>query len=391
LYTTLRTQVKPTHVGDARVGSADDVRSPVVDACRSGPSPTTTQRIVDGDRSERDRNAGEGGVIMERRTLGADGPTVSAIGLGTMGVAWYGTPDDDEALATITEALDLGMDFLDTADVYASGHSEELVGQAIRGRRDQVVLATKFGNLLDDKGAFAGVSGRPEYVKQACDASLRRLSVDVIDLYYQHRVDPKTPIEETIGAVSELVGEGKVRYVGLSEAGADTIRRAHAIHPIAALQTEYSLLTRDVEDEILPAVRELGIGFVAYSPLGRALLTGTIREVDSDLIEGDHRRKFPRFQGENLRHNVGIVDRLGEVADAKGCTPAQLAIAWLLARGDDIVPIAGTKRRRYLQENVGALEVELTLEDLDRIDGIAPPGAAAGDRYHAQAMAKLGL
>jgi aryl-alcohol dehydrogenase-like predicted oxidoreductase len=328
---------------------------------------------------------------MERRTLGADGPTVSAIGLGTMGVAWYGTPDDDEALATITEALDLGMDFLDTADVYASGHSEELVGQAIQGRRDQVVLATKFGNFLDDKGAFAGVSGRPEYVKQACDASLRRLRVEVIDLYYQHRVDPKTPIEETIGAVSELVGEGKIRYVGLSEAGADTIRRAHATHPITALQTEYSLLTRDVEDEILPTVRELGIGFVAYSPLGRALLTGTIREVDSDLIEGDHRRKFPRFQGENLRHNVGIVDRLGEVADAKGCTLAQLAIAWLLARGDDIVPIAGTKRRRYLQENVGALEVELTLEDLDRIDGIAPPGAAAGDRYHAQAMAKLGL
>lgn len=329
--------------------------------------------------------------MIDRRKLGREGPIVSAIGLGTMGVAWYGTPDDDEATATIRRALDLGIDLVDTSDVYASGHSEELVGQAIRDRRDQVVLATKFGNLLDEQGAFAGVNGRPEYVKQACDASLRRLGVDVIDLYYQHRVDPQTPIEETIGAVSELVAAGKVRYVGLSEAGVETIRRAHATHPIAALQTEYSLISRDVEDAILPTVRELGIGFVAYSPLGRALLTGKIREVDIDLVEGDHRRRFPRFQGENLRHNVALVDRLAEVATDKRCTLSQLALAWLLSRGDDVVPIVGTKHRRYLEENAEATRVELTPEDLERIETIAPPGAAAGERYHAQAMAKLGL
>ena len=328
---------------------------------------------------------------MDRRKLGREGPIVSAIGLGTMGVAWYGTPDDAEATATIRRALDLGIDFIDTSDVYASGHSEELVGQAISDRRDQVVLATKFGNLLDEKGAFAGVNGRPHYVRQACDASLRRLGVDVIDLYYQHRVDPETPIEETIGAVSELVSAGKVRFVGLSEAGVETIRRAHATHPIAALQTEYSLITRDVEDRILPTVRELGIGFVAYSPLGRALLTGKIREVDRDLVDGDHRRKFPRFQGENLRHNLDLVDRLAALAGDKGCTLSQLALAWLLSRGEDVVPIVGTKHRKYLEENAGAARVELTTEDLERIEAIAPPGAAAGDRYHAQAMAKLGL
>ena len=328
---------------------------------------------------------------MDRRRLGREGPVVSAIGLGTMGVAWYGTPDDDEATATIRRALDLGIAFIDTSDVYASGHSEELVGRAIRDRRDQVVLATKFGNLLDENGAFAGVNGRPDYVRQACDASLRRLGVDVIDLYYQHRVDPDTPIEETIGAVSELVAAGKVRYVGLSEAGVETIRRAHATHPIAALQTEYSLITRDVEEGILPTVRELGIGFVAYSPLGRALLTGKIRDVDTDLVEGDHRRKFPRFQGENLRHNLDLIDRLAAVAQVTGCTLSQLALAWLLSRGDDIVPIVGTKRRRYLEENAEAARVQLTAEELDRIDAIAPPGAAAGDRYHAQAMTKLGL
>lgn len=328
---------------------------------------------------------------MERRRLGTAGPVVSALGLGTMGVAWYGTPDDDEAVATMRRALDLGIDLIDTADVYASGHSEELVGRAIRGRRDEVVLATKFGNLLDERGAFAGVDGRPDYVRRACDASLRRLGVDTIDLYLQHRVDASTPIEETIGAVAELVAEGKVRFVGLSEAGAETIRRAHATHPISALQTEYSLVTRDVEEEILPTVRELGIGFVAYSPLGRALLTGTIREPDTDLVENDHRRKFPRFQGENLRHNLGLVDRLKEVADDKGCTLVQLAIAWLLARGEDVVPIVGTKHRRYLEENVAADDVDLTPGDLERIDRIAPPGAAAGDRYHAVAMTKLGL
>ncbi|MGH7539575.1 MAG: aldo/keto reductase [Gemmatimonadota bacterium] len=328
---------------------------------------------------------------MERRNLGTNGPTVTALGLGTMGVAWYGTPDDDGAVATIRRALDLGLDLIDTSDVYAEGHSEELVGQAIRDRREQVVLATKFGNILDQNGAFAGVNGRPEYVKQACEASLRRLDVDVIDLYYQHRVDADTPIEETIGAVSELIADGKVRFAGLSEAGAGTIRRAHATHPIAALQTEYSLITRDVEDEILPTVRELGIGFVAYSPLGRALLTGRIRDTEKDLVPDDHRRKFPRFQGDEFRRNLNLVDRLQKVADAKGCTLPQLALAWVLARGDDLVPIVGTKHRSYLEENVVALSVDLTAEDLERLDAIAPPGAAAGDRYHAAAMTKLGL
>jgi aryl-alcohol dehydrogenase-like predicted oxidoreductase len=330
-------------------------------------------------------------VSVERRNLGAHGPQVSALGLGTMGVAWYGTPDDDEAVATIRRALDLGIDLIDTADVYAQGHSEELVGQAILDRREDVFLATKFGNILDANGAFAGVDGRPGYVKEACDASLRRLQVDTIDLYYQHRVDIETPIEETIGAVSELIAEGKVRYAGLSEAGADTIRRAHATHAITALQTEYSLLTRDVEDEILPTVRELGIAFVAYSPLGRALLTGTIRDTEQDLVADDHRRRFPRFQGGDFRRNLDLVDRLKEVADAKGCTLAQLALAWVLAQGGDVIPIAGTKHRSYLEENVGALGVELTREDLEVLDEIAPRGAAAGDRYHAAAMTKLGL
>jgi aryl-alcohol dehydrogenase-like predicted oxidoreductase len=328
---------------------------------------------------------------MQQRRLGKDGPTVSAVGLGTMGVAWYGTPDDGEAVATMRRALDLGVNFLDTSDVYAEGHSEELVGQAIHDRRDQVVLATKFGNILDEKGNFAGVNGRPEYVKQACEASLRRLGVDVLDLYYQHRVDADTPIEETIGAVSELIAEGKVRYAGLSEAGVDTIRRAHATHPITALQTEYSLITRDVEEQILPTVRELGIGFVAYSPLGRGLLTGGIRDTEKDLVSNDHRLRFPRFQGDNFRRNLELVDRLQEVAEAKGYSLAQLAMAWVLAQGDDIVPIAGTKHRSYLEENVGALDVELTAEDLERLNQIAPPGAAAGDRYHAVAMTKLGL
>jgi aryl-alcohol dehydrogenase-like predicted oxidoreductase len=328
---------------------------------------------------------------MEQRRLGSEGLAVSALGLGAMGVAWYGTPNDEEALATMRRALDLGVNFIDTSDVYAQGHSEELVGEAVSGRRDHVVLATKFGNILDDDGNFAGVNGRPEYVRQACHASLRRLGIDVIDLYYQHRVDVDTPIEETIGAVSELIAEGKVRYAGLSEAGPETIRRAHATHPIAALQTEYSLISRDVEEEILPTVRELGIGFVAYSPLGRALLTGTIRNAEEDLVPGDHRLKFPRFQGENLRRNLELVDGLQEVAEEKGCSLAQLAIAWVLARGDDIVPIVGTKHRTYLEHNLRALEVDLSNEDLETLDEIARPGAAAGDRYHAVAMTKLGL
>jgi aryl-alcohol dehydrogenase-like predicted oxidoreductase len=329
--------------------------------------------------------------IERSRRLGADGPVVAPIGLGTMGVAWYGTPDDRGSVATITRAIDLGVNLIDTADVYASGHSEELVGRAVRGRRDDVVLATKFGNLLDEQGAFAGVNGRPAYVRSACDASLRRLGVETIDLYYQHRVDPKTPIEETIGAVSELAAAGKVRWIGLSEAGPETIRRAHATHPIAVLQTEYSLLTRDVEAQILPTIRELGIGFVAYSPLGRGLLTGTIRDVGVDLVEGDHRLQFPRFQGENLRRNLRVVDRLEKIAERKGCALSQLAIAWLLTRGDDVVPIVGTKHTAYLEENLDALGVELSPEDRDEIEVIAPPGVAAGDRYHARAMTKVGL
>lgn len=328
---------------------------------------------------------------MERRTLGRIGPEVSLIGLGAMGVAWYGTPNDEEAVATMRRALDLGVNFIDTSDVYARGHSEELVGQAIRDRRDEVVVATKFGNIVNEDGNFAGVNGRPEYVRQACETSLGRLGVEAIDLYYQHRVDANTPIEETISAVSELIEAGKVRYAGLSEAGPETIRRAHATHPITALQTEYSLITRDVEGEILPTVRELGIGFVPYSPLGRGLLTGRIRDTEKDLVPGDHRLKFPRFQGENFRRNLDLVDRLQGFADQKGCTLAQLALAWLLGQGNDVVPIVGTKRRTYLEENLGAVKVDLTDEDLRRLDDIAPPGAAAGDRYHAAAMSKLGL
>jgi aryl-alcohol dehydrogenase-like predicted oxidoreductase len=328
---------------------------------------------------------------LDHRQLGADGPNVSVLGLGTMGVSAYGTPDDDQAVRTMHRGLDLGMNFIDTADVYAQGHAEELVGLVIRGRREEVILATKFGNLLDEQGGFAGVDGRPQYVRQACETSLHRLGVDVIDLYFQHRVDPEIPIEETIGAMSELVGEGKVRYLGLSEAGVETIRRAHATFPIAALQTEYSLISRDIEAEILPTVRELGIGFVAYSPLARALLTGAIREPEKDLPEKDHRLQFPRFQGANFRLNLQLVDRLQEVANAKDCTLSQLALAWVLSRGRDIVPIVGTKHLTYLEENVLAAEIDLTDEDMERIEEIAPHEAAAGDRYHAKAMKKLGL
>jgi aryl-alcohol dehydrogenase-like predicted oxidoreductase len=318
---------------------------------------------------------------MEQRKLGSQGLTVSELGLGCMGMSeFYGQGDEQESTATIHRALELGVNFLDTADMYGPFTNEELVGRAIADRRDQVVLATKFGNVRGPNGERLGVRGDPQYVREACDASLGRLNVDHIDLYYQHRVDPKTPIEETVGAMKELVEQGKVRYLGLSEAAAGTIRRAHEVHPISALQTEYSLWTRDPEDDILPTIRELGIGFVAYSPLGRGFLSGQIQSPD-DLAEDDFRRANPRFQGENFQRNLDLVERVREIAAEKGVAPGQLAIAWLLHRGDDIVPIPGTKRRKYLEENVGATDVSLTQEDLERIDEAAPVGAAAGDRY----------
>jgi aryl-alcohol dehydrogenase-like predicted oxidoreductase len=318
---------------------------------------------------------------MEQRKLGSQGLTVSELGLGCMGMSeFYGQGDEEESTATIHRALELGVNFLDTADMYGPFTNEKLVGRAIADRRDEVVLATKFGNVRGPNGERLGVRGDPQYVREACDASLQRLNVDHIDLYYQHRVDPDTPIEETVGAMKELVEQGKVRYLGLSEAAAATIRRAHEVHPISALQTEYSLWTRDPEDEILPTIRELGIGFVAYSPLGRGFLSGQIQSPD-DLAEDDFRRANPRFQGENFQRNLDLVERVKEIAAEKGVAPGQLAIAWLLHRGDDIVPIPGTKRRKYLEENVGATEVSLTQEDLERIDEAAPAGAAAGDRY----------
>jgi aryl-alcohol dehydrogenase-like predicted oxidoreductase len=325
---------------------------------------------------------------MQQRRLGD--LTVSTLGLGCMGMSdFYAGRDEAEAVATIHRALDLGVTFLDTADMYGVGQNEELVGRAIRDRRDQIVLATKFGNVRAPDGAFLGVNGRPDYVRQACEASLKRLGVEVIDLYYQHRVDPDTPIEDTVGAMGDLVQAGKVRCLGLSEAGPQTIRRAQAVHPIAALQTEYSLWSRDAEGEILSAVRELGIGFVPYAPLGRGFLTGQIKTID-DLAPDDYRRNTPRFQDENFRKNLDLVREIEAMAREKDCTPAQLALAWVLAQGDDIVPIPGTKRRTYLDENVGALQVRLSPEDLARIDRVIPPGMAAGTRYAAPQMQALG-
>jgi len=323
---------------------------------------------------------------MESRSLGTQGLVVSAQGLGCMGMSeFYAGRDDAESVATIHRALDLGVTFLDTADMYGPHTNEVLVGKAIRGRRSEVVLATKFGNMRGADGAFLGVNGKPEYVRSACDGSLKRLGVDVIDLYYQHRVDRSVPIEETVGAMSELVKEGKVRFLGLSEASPATIRRAHAVHPISALQTEYSLWTRDPEEGLLATVRELGIGFVPYSPLGRGFLTGRFRRFE-DLPEGDYRRLSPRFQGENFRKNLDVVAKVEEIAREKGCTPAQLALAWLHAQGPDVVPIPGTKSRGRLEENVGALGVSLSPADLARIEAVAPKGFTAGPRYPEMAM-----
>lgn len=315
---------------------------------------------------------------MKTRTLGP--LEVSTLGLGCMGMSeFYGDRDEAEAIATLHRALELGVNFLDTADMYGPFTNEALVGRAIRDRRSQVVLATKFGNVRTAEGGWAGVNGRPEYVKQCCDASLKRLGVDVIDLYYQHRVDPTVPIEDTVGAMAELVQAGKVRYLGMSEAAPATLRRACTVHPIAALQTEYSLWSREPEDEILPTVRELGIGFVPYSPLGRGFLTGAFQSPD-DFAPDDYRRHSPRFQSENFAKNLALVDRVKDLAAEKGVTPAQLALAWLLAQGDDIVPIPGTKRRKYLEENVAAVEITLSSAELKRLEAVAPQGAA-GDRY----------
>lgn len=325
---------------------------------------------------------------MNHRTLGASGLRVSAIGLGCMGMSEFYDPaemDDAESIRVIHRYLDGGGNFLDTADMYGVGRNETLVGRAIADRRDRVVLATKFGNVRGPNGEFQGVRGDRQYVRDCCEASLRRLNVETIDLYYQHRVDPQTPIEETVAAMAELVEEGKVRHLGLSEAAPATIRRAAAVHPIAALQSEYSLWSREVEEEILPTVRELGIGFVAYSPLGRGFLTGQFKTFD-DLPADDYRRHAPRFQGENFQKNLELVKKIEELAAAKKCLPSQLALAWVLAQGEDVVPIPGTKRVKYLDENLGAADVTLSAEELARLDEILPAGGAAGERYHEQGM-----
>jgi aryl-alcohol dehydrogenase-like predicted oxidoreductase len=330
-------------------------------------------------------------ISTSLRRLGAQGPEVTAIGLGCMGMSEFYAPgqmDDQESIRAIHRYLDAGGNFLDTADMYGSGRNEELVGRAIAGRRSAVVLATKFGNVRGPKGEFLGVRGDPTYVRQCCDASLRRLNVETIDLYYQHRVDPKVPIEDTVGAMAGLVAAGKVRHLGLSEAAPATIRRAARVHTIAALQTEYSLWSRDPEREVLPTVRELGIGYVAYSPLGRGFLTGRFK-VFEDLPVDDYRRYHPRFQGGNFQKNVDLVAKIWELAQRKGCTPSQLALAWVLAQGPDIVPIPGTKQSRYVDENLAALDVVLTPEDLHAIDAMLPAGSTAGDRYNAQAMAAV--
>ncbi len=328
---------------------------------------------------------------MEQRKLGAQGLVVSAMGLGCMGMSeFYGSTNEQESIAVIHRAFELGVNFLDTADMYGPFTNEKLVGQAVKGRRERVIVATKFGNVRGEDGSFKGVSGRPEYVRQACDASLKRLGLEHIDLYYQHRVDPTVPIEDTVGAMAELVKQGKVRYLGLSEAAPNTIRRAHKVHPISALQTEYSLWSRDPEDDVLPTVRELGIGFVAYSPLGRGFLTGRYRRFE-DFEANDYRRNNPRFQGENFHKNLQLVDKVNELAQRKGATASQLALAWVMARGQDIVPIPGTKRVKYLEENVAAANVKLSADELKQLDAIAPKGVALGTRYPEAGMKAVHL